>query len=57
MCPLSNRFTLASKCGLQGVDVNGDVKPVRVFDGRPATIQATCEDSLGPLETDVIDLY
>ena len=57
MSPHRSRFTLASKCGLQGVDVNCDGKLVRVIDGRPATIQATCEDSLRRLKTDVIDLY
>ncbi|MDP4301213.1 aldo/keto reductase [Leptothrix discophora] len=46
-----DRFVLASKCGMQGVD------GVRVIDGRPETIQATCEDSLRRLRTDVIDLY
>ena len=51
------RFTLASKCGMQGVDVAGDGKLVRVIDGRPATIRATCEASLKRLKTDVIDLY
>ena len=51
------QFILASKCGMQGVDVNGDGKPVRVIDGRPATIQKTCEDALRRLQTDVIDLY
>ncbi len=44
-------FTLASKCGMTGV--NG----VRVIDGRPETIKATCDDSLQRLKTDVIDLY
>jgi aryl-alcohol dehydrogenase-like predicted oxidoreductase len=48
---------LASKCGMQGVDVNGDGKLVRVIDGRPATIKATCEAALRRLQTDVIDLY
>lgn len=52
-----NRFVLASKCGMQGVDVNGDGKLVRVIDGRPATIKATCEAALRRLQTDVIDLY
>ncbi len=52
-----SRFTLASKCGMQGVDVNGDGKLVRVIDGRPATLRQTCEDSLRRLQTDVIDLY
>ena len=51
------KFTLASKCGMQGVDVAGDGKLVRVIDGRAATIQKTCEDSLRRLQTDVIDLY
>ncbi|WP_295954961.1 aldo/keto reductase [Rhodoferax sp.] len=45
------RFTLASKCGMTGVDGK------RVIDGRPATIQRTCEDALRRLRTDVIDLY
>ena len=57
LSPHRHRFTLASKCGMQGVDVAGDGKLVRVIDGRPATIQKTCEDSLRRLQTDVIDLY
>ncbi|HAJ13428.1 MAG: aldo/keto reductase [Hydrogenophaga sp.] len=52
-----SKFTLASKCGMQGVDVNGDGKLVRVIDGRPATLKATCEAALKRLQTDVIDLY
>ncbi|WP_291013539.1 aldo/keto reductase [Hydrogenophaga sp.] len=52
-----SRFTLASKCGMQGVDVNGDGKLVRVIDGRPETLRATCEAALKRLQTDVIDLY
>ena len=55
--PHRSRFTLASKCGMQGVDVKGDGKPVRVIDGRPATLKATCEAALKRLRTDVIDLY
>ena len=55
--PHRQKFTLASKCGLQGVDVAGDGKLVRVIDGRPDTIRKTCEDSLRRLQTDVIDLY
>lgn len=51
------RFTLASKCGIQGVDLNGDGKLVRVIDGRPETIRSVCEQSLKRLQTDVIDLY
>ena len=57
MKPHRHRFTLASKCGMQGVDVNGDGKLVRVIDGRPDTLRQTCEDSLQRLQTDVIDLY
>ena len=52
-----SQFTLASKCGMQGVDVAGDGKLVRVIDGRPATLRATCEAALKRLKTDVIDLY
>jgi aryl-alcohol dehydrogenase-like predicted oxidoreductase len=55
--PHRQKFTLASKCGMQGVDVNGDGKLVRVIDGRPATSAKTLEDSLRRLQTDVIDLY
>jgi aryl-alcohol dehydrogenase-like predicted oxidoreductase len=57
MKPHRQKFTLASKCGMQGVDLNGDGKLVRVIDGRPETIRKTCEDSLRRLQTDVIDLY
>ena len=52
-----SRFTLASKCGMTGVDVAGDGKLVRVIDGRPEAIRASCEASLKRLQTDVIDLY
>ena len=52
-----SRFTLASKCGMTGVDVAGDGKRVRVIDARPETIRATCEAALKRLQTDVIDLY
>lgn len=55
--PHRQKFTLASKCGMQGVDVNGDGKLVRVIDGRPDVIKKACEDSLRRLQTDVIDLY
>jgi aryl-alcohol dehydrogenase-like predicted oxidoreductase len=57
LSPHRSRFTLASKCGMTGVDVNGDSKLVRVIDGRPATLKATCEAALQRLRTDVIDLY
>ena len=52
-----SRFTLASKCGMTGVDVASDGKLVRVIDGRPETIRTTCEAALKRLQTDVIDLY
>ncbi|MDQ7742925.1 aldo/keto reductase [Hydrogenophaga pseudoflava] len=51
-----SKFTLASKCGMQGVPNEQGVK-VRVIDGRPATIRATCEEALKRLQTEVIDLY
>nr|WP_295777681.1 aldo/keto reductase [Rhodoferax sp.] len=55
--PHRHKYTLASKCGMQGVDVKGDGKLVRVIDGHPHTLRKTCEDSLRRLQTDVIDLY
>ena len=57
LSPRRSEFTLASKCGMQGVDVNGDGKLVRVIDGRPESLRATCEAALKRLKTDVIDLY
>jgi aryl-alcohol dehydrogenase-like predicted oxidoreductase len=48
-------FTLASKCGAQGVNSERGMR--RVIDGRPATLKQTCEDSLRRLRTEVIDLY
>ncbi|SDP79741.1 Predicted oxidoreductase [Rhodoferax sp. OV413] len=45
------KFTLASKCGMTGVDGK------RVIDGRPATLKRTCDEALQRLRTDVIDLY
>ncbi len=51
-----SKFTLASKCGMTGVP-NADGVKVRVIDGRPETIKATCEAALQRLQTDVIDLY
>ena len=51
LAPHRARFTLASKCGMTGVD------SVRVIDGRPETLRRTCEESLQRLRTDVIDLY
>ncbi len=55
LAPHRAKFTLASKCGVQGVQFEGGIK--RVIDGRPATLKATCEDSLRRLQIDVIDLY
>jgi len=49
--PHRQRFILASKCGMTGV--NGK----RVIDGRPETLKATCDAALKRLQTDVIDLY
>lgn len=49
------RYTLASKCGAQGVKSETGMK--RAIDGRPETLQQTCEDSLRRLRTDVIDVY
>ena len=51
LAPHRQRITLASKCGMTGV--NG----VRVIDGRPETLRRSCEESLQRLRTDVIDLY
>ncbi len=51
LAPHRSRFTLASKCGMTGVDGK------RVIDGRPATLKRTCEESLRRLRTEVIDLY
>ncbi len=53
--PHRNRFTLASKGGMAGVQFPNGVK--RVIDGSPAAIRRNCEDSLRRLQTDVIDLY
>ena len=46
-----SEFTLASKCGLR--IENG----VREISSRPEKLRLTCEESLGRLQTDVIDLY
>jgi aryl-alcohol dehydrogenase-like predicted oxidoreductase len=50
-----NRYTLASKCAMAIIPVDG--KPTRVIDGRPETLKRQVEDSLRRLQTDVIDLY
>jgi aryl-alcohol dehydrogenase-like predicted oxidoreductase len=49
--PHRSTITLASKCGMTGIDGK------RVIDGRPQSIKRDCEDSLRRLQTDVIDLY
>lgn len=51
LAPHRQRFVLASKCGLTGVDGK------RVVDGRPETLRRTLDESLRRLRTDVIDLY
>jgi aryl-alcohol dehydrogenase-like predicted oxidoreductase len=51
LAPHRAKLTLASKCGMTGVD------GVRVIDGRPETLRRTCDESLQRLRTDVIDLY
>ncbi|MEO7547499.1 MAG: aldo/keto reductase, partial [Ramlibacter sp.] len=55
MKPHRQKFTLASKGGMAGVQFDDGVK--RVIDGRPEAIRRNCEDSLRRLQTDVIDLY
>ncbi|WP_144326348.1 aldo/keto reductase [Tepidimonas aquatica] len=57
LAPHRDRFVLASKCGMTGVDLRGDGKRVRVIDGRPATLKTTCDEALRRLRTDAIDLY
>ena len=51
LSPHRSKFTLASKCGMTGVEGK------RVIDGRPETLKRTCEESLQRLRTEVIDLY
>ena len=53
--PYRSRFTLASKCGIRGITVDGAVR--RSLDGRPETLRQTCEEALVRLRTDFIDLY
>ena len=53
--PHRNRFVLASKGGIAGVQTEDGMK--RVIDGRPEAIRRNCEDSLRRLQTEVIDLY
>lgn len=54
LAPVRKRIVLASKCGIDGVRMVDGFK--RTIDGRPATLKATCADSLRRLRTDVIDL-
>ena len=49
------KFVLASKCGLHGVNDGSGFK--RVVDGRPETLKWSCEQSLKRLRTDRIDLF
>lgn len=51
IAPHRQQLTLASKCGLHGVDGK------RVVDGRPDTLRWSCEQSLKRLGTEVIDLF
>jgi aryl-alcohol dehydrogenase-like predicted oxidoreductase len=55
LAPFRAQFTLASKCGMQGVKSDAGMR--RVIDGRPETLRQACEDSLRRLRTDVIDVY
>jgi aryl-alcohol dehydrogenase-like predicted oxidoreductase len=55
LSPYRSKFTLASKCGVQGINTDTGIK--RAIDGRPATLRQTCDDALDRLRTDVIDLY
>jgi aryl-alcohol dehydrogenase-like predicted oxidoreductase len=55
LAPHRSKFTLASKCGMQGETFPDGVK--RVIDNRPEKLRATCEAALKRLRTDVIDLY
>jgi len=51
LAPHRERIYLASKCGMTGVGGK------RVIDGRPETLRRTCDEALGRLRTDRIDLY
>lgn len=51
------RIVLCSKGGMTGQPVGPGGALQRVIDGKPASIQRDCEDSLRRLGTDVIDLY
>lgn len=47
-----NKFVLASKCGIKIDDKGG-----RYVDCTPENVRRSCEQSLGNLQTDCIDLY
>ena len=49
--PHRGQITLASKCGITGIDGR------RMIDGRPESLLRDCENSLRRLRTEVIDLY
>lgn len=49
--PYRRGLTIASKCGMTGVDGK------RVIDGRPETLERTCREALHRLQVEVIDLY
>ncbi len=49
--PHRDRIVLVSKCGMRGVDGK------RTIDASPAKLREDIENSLGRLQTDVIDLY
>jgi len=53
--PHRDEIVLATKGGMKGVQFPEGMK--RVIDGRPEAIRKDCEDSLGRLGTEVIDLY
>jgi aryl-alcohol dehydrogenase-like predicted oxidoreductase len=53
--PQRERVLLVSKGGMAGVQFEDGMK--RVIDGRPEAIRRNCEDSLGRLGVDHIDLY
>ncbi len=52
-----SRIVLCSKGGMTGQPVGAGGALQRVIDGKPASIQRDCEDSLRRLDTEVIDLY
>ncbi|KPF58206.1 aldo/keto reductase [beta proteobacterium AAP51] len=52
-----SRIVLCSKGGMTGQPVGAGGALQRVIDGKPASIQRDCEDSLRRLGTEVIDIY